>query len=99
MRAAKLTNANDTVLQSGNTPWSANPELMNGVSVEGPYFTLFETSGDDAFARSSMCEWDLHSEKEREWLLAFVDMYRYLKALRRSIQAAQSNAINVLYHQ
>lgn len=69
------------VPRTGNTPWSGEQDLMNGVKVEGPYFTPHKIGLDYTFRRPEICRWDPHGDGERKWLQAFVDLYRYLKGL------------------
>ncbi|KAJ5346679.1 hypothetical protein N7541_009161 [Penicillium brevicompactum] len=69
------------VPRTGNTPWSGEEALVDGVDMEGPFFTPGKTMPTNKFIRPGRSRWDPHGEGERKWLEAFVNLYRYLKGL------------------
>ena len=81
MRKCSIANSDGRFPRTGNTPWSDEQKLFEGVEVEGPYFTPHNIGTEHSFRRPDSCQWDPHGEGEKEWLGAFVEVYRYLKGL------------------
>jgi hypothetical protein len=81
MKHSTIANPEGMFPRTGNTTWSEGQKLMHGVDVEGPYFTPHKIGSNLAFRRPDFCQWYPHDEGEKEWLGAFVEVYRYLKDL------------------
>lgn len=75
------TESEDRIPRTGKTPWSEQLTLLDGVEVKGPYFTPHRIGPNKAFKRPDNCQWDPHGDGERKWLVAFVEVHRYLKSL------------------
>jgi hypothetical protein len=78
---SSITNAEGLVPRTGNTPWSEERKLIDGVHIERPYFTPNKIGKSGAFRRPEICQWEPHGEREKDWLGAFVEVYRYLTDL------------------
>ncbi|CAG8909087.1 unnamed protein product [Penicillium egyptiacum] len=74
-------NKDGDLLRTANTPWSEPCDANERVSLEGPYFTPFKYGGNKSYWRPPALHLDLHHEMEKEWLVSFVEVYRYLKNL------------------
>ncbi|KAJ5887777.1 hypothetical protein N7495_007818 [Penicillium taxi] len=64
------------IQRTGNTPW--NTPIIP-VTIDDAFFTPFRLCQGRNFQRQKCSRWEPHSEKEREWLKSFVELYRYLK--------------------
>ncbi|KXG45543.1 uncharacterized protein PGRI_033100 [Penicillium griseofulvum] len=69
-------NVKGEILRTGNTPWSE--QLKTPLSIDGSFFTPFKTGTVRDFVRPRSCNWEPHSEMEKEWVESFVELYRYL---------------------
>ncbi|KAJ5413082.1 hypothetical protein N7465_005387 [Penicillium sp. CMV-2018d] len=69
------------LLRTANTPWSESLGGNERVSLEGPYFTPFKFCDNKGYSRPESLYWDPHHQMEKEWLVSFVEVYRYLKNL------------------
>lgn len=76
-------NKDGDLLRTGNTPWSEPLGGNERVSLEGPYFTPFKFGDNKGYSRPESLYWDPHHQMEKEWLVNFVEVYRYLKNLDR----------------
>lgn len=74
-------NKNDDLLRTANTPWSESFGGNERVSLEGPYFTAFKFGDNKEYSRPASLYWDPHNQMEKEWLVSFAKVYRYLKNL------------------
>ncbi|KAJ5528926.1 hypothetical protein N7527_002319 [Penicillium freii] len=74
-------NKDGDILRTGNTPWSEPLGGNERVSLEGPYFTAFKFCDNQGYLRPVSLYWDPHNQMEKEWLVSFVEVYRYLKNL------------------
>jgi hypothetical protein len=69
------------VLRTANTPWSEPFDATKQVSLPGPHFTALKYGTHKAFWRPKSLFYEPHHEMEKEWLISFVKVYRYLKDL------------------
>ncbi|KAJ5969549.1 hypothetical protein N7501_005797 [Penicillium viridicatum] len=74
-------NKDGDLLRTGNTPWSEPLGRNERVFLEGPYFTPFKICDNKGYSRPESIYWDPHHQMEKEWLVSFVEVYRYLKNL------------------
>ncbi|KAJ5932454.1 hypothetical protein N7516_006943 [Penicillium verrucosum] len=69
------------LFRTANTPWSEPFGGNEQVSLEGPYFTALKFGDKKGYWRSESLYWEPHNQIEKEWLISFVEVYRYLKNL------------------
>ncbi|CRL27624.1 unnamed protein product [Penicillium camemberti] len=74
-------NKDGDLLRTVNTPWSEPLGENERGSLEGPYFTAFKFGDNKGYWRPESLFWDPHNQMEKEWLVSFVEVYRYLKNL------------------
>ncbi|KAJ5185760.1 hypothetical protein N7491_006372 [Penicillium cf. griseofulvum] len=78
-KLGSTANVEGEILRTGNTAWSE--QLKTPLSIDGAFFTPFKTGIVRDFIRPHSCNWEPHSEMEKEWLESFVQLHRYLKGL------------------
>lgn len=74
-------NKDGDILRTANTPWSELFGANERVSLKEPFFTAFKYGDNKGYWRPKSSFWDPHHEMEKEWLVSFVEVYRYLKNL------------------
>ncbi|KAJ5825659.1 hypothetical protein N7474_002797 [Penicillium riverlandense] len=77
-----ITNNQNQVFRTANTPWSGKPFIFPDLNLETPCFTPHNSGVRAAFRRDEQFRlYEPHDGREEEWLEAFVSLYRYFKAL------------------
>ncbi|KAJ5952046.1 uncharacterized protein N7479_010459 [Penicillium vulpinum] len=74
-------NEDGDLLRTVNTPCSEPFAANEGVSLEGPYFIAFKYGDNRGFSRPKPLYLHPHNAIEKEWLVSFVEVYRYLENL------------------
>ncbi|KAJ5776396.1 uncharacterized protein N7511_001407 [Penicillium nucicola] len=69
------------LLRTANTPWSDQFPGDGAVSFHGPHFTTPKYGTHRSFWRPKSLLLDPHPNTEKAWLVAFVEVYRYLQNL------------------
>ncbi|KAJ6095789.1 hypothetical protein N7486_006535 [Penicillium sp. IBT 16267x] len=79
-----ITNNKGEVLRTVMTPWSQDPtSLFQGVNK--PFFTPHKVGRNSIYRRNEGLQgYEPYSYKEDQWLRSFIELYRYLEALKSS---------------
>ncbi|KAJ5475031.1 hypothetical protein N7539_008097 [Penicillium diatomitis] len=82
-RNSQVVNKKGDTFRTGNTPWSQQLDLILDESVRGPFFAPHKLGTMKQWNRPRECAGcEPFDDKEEEWLTSFVELYRYLEALK-----------------